>query len=205
MAIDLRKELKELYRAPNDHAVLVDVPERWFLMVDGQGDPNGAPAYEAAMQALYATAYGVKFAVKRIDPGADFSVLPAEGLWWSDDMSDFLAGRREGWRWTMMIPQPPMVTADLVARSVSGAREKPSPSPALDLLRFEPYDEGRCAQIMHVGPYATERPTIEKLHAFIAEQACVPAGKHHEVYLGDPRRTAPGKLRTLIRQPVDSA
>jgi hypothetical protein len=204
MTIDLKKEMEDLYRAPSDQAVLLDVPERRFLMVDGQGDPNSSPAYEAAMKALYSTAYGVKFAVKAREPGADFVVPPSEGLWWSDDMSDFVQGRREGWRWTMMIPLPASVTREDVDAALEGARRKAA-SPALDALRFEAFAEGRCAQIMHVGPYSAEGSTIEKLHASIVEQGSAPVGKHHEIYLSDPGRTAPERMKTLIRQPIADA
>ncbi len=200
--LDLVKERPDLYRPSVKEPVLVDVPEMAFLMVDGRGDPNTTPEYAEALNALYSISYGVKFAVKR-GGSVDFKVMPLEGLWWSDRMSDFTQGRRRGWRWTMMIAQPPVVTADLVGETIAGsARTKDLP--ALDGLTFQRFDEGRCAQIMHVGPYSAEGPTIERLHDFIVEQGYSLGGKHHEIYLGDPRRTAPERLKTVIRQPVAS-
>ncbi|HVF08881.1 MAG TPA: GyrI-like domain-containing protein [Actinomycetota bacterium] len=195
------QERRDLYRPSVKEPVLVDVPEMSFLMVDGQGDPNTTPEYAEALNALYAVSYGVKFAVKR-SGSADFKVMPLEGLWWSDRMSDFTQGRREGWKWTMMIAQPAVVTEDLVGEATESARKKDLP--ALDGLVFQRFHEGLCAQIMHVGPYSAEGPTIERLHDFIVEQGFSLGGKHHEIYLGDPRRSAPERLKTVIRQPVAS-
>jgi hypothetical protein len=198
--LDLVKEMKELYRPPAREPTLVDVPEMSFLMVDGQGDPNTTPEYAQALNALYAVSYGVKFTVKR-SGGVDFKVMPLEGLWWSDQMSDFTQGRREGWKWTMMIAQPPVVSIDIVDQAIAECRRRKD-LPALDGSVFQRFDEGLCAQIMHVGPYSAEGPTIERLHDFIAEQGYSLSGKHHEIYLGDPRRTAPERLKTVVRQPV---
>jgi hypothetical protein len=141
-------------------------------------------------------------AVKRGPEGVDYKVPPLEGLWWSDDMMDFRRGRRATWRWTMMIPQPPVVTVAFIDKAVAEAGRKKD-LPALAKLRYERFEEGLCAQVMHVGQYSEERPTIERLHAFITQRSFVRRGKHHEIYLGDPRRTAPERLRTIIRQPVE--
>jgi hypothetical protein len=174
-----------------------------FLMVDGTGDPNTSPEYAQALEALYAASYGAKFKVKRAPGGVDYKVMPLEGLWWSDDMAAFLEGKREDWRWMMMIAQPPVVSTIIIDEAVAEAGRKKD-LPALARIRFEPFEEGLCAQIMHVGPYSAEGPTIEKLHAFIAEQGYSRRGKHHEIYLGDPRRAAPERLKTVVRQPVGS-
>lgn len=198
--LDLVKERRDLYRPSVKEPTFVDVPEMSFLMVDGQGDPNTSPEYAQALNGLFAVSYRVKFMVKR-SGGVDFKVMPLEGLWWSDRMSDFTQGRREGWKWTMMIAQPPVVTAGLVGEAIEeSARMKDLP--ALDRLALERFDEGLCSQIMHVGPYSAEGPTIERLHTFIVEQGYSLSGKHHEIYLGDPRRTAPERLKTVVRQPV---
>lgn len=197
--LDLVKELQDLYRPSVKEPTLVDVPEMSFLMVDGQGDPNTSPEYAQALNALFAVSYGVKFMVK--SGGVDFKVMPLEGLWWSDRMSDFTQGWREGWKWTMMIAQPPVVTAGLVGEAIAESARKKD-LPALDRLALERFDEDLCSQIMHVGPYSAEGPTIERLHTFIVEQGCTLSGKHHEIYLGDPRRTAPERLKTVVRQPV---
>jgi len=200
--LDLVKERRELYRPSVREPTMVEVPQMSFLMVDGQGDPNTSPEYAQTLNALYAVSYAVKFTVKR-SGGVDFKVMPLEGLWWSDRMSDFTQGRREGWKWTMMIAQPPLVSDDLIDQAIAESARKRD-LPALDRLVFQGFDEGLCAQIMHVGPYSAEGPTIERLHDFIAEQGYSRSGKHHEIYLGDPRRTAPERLKTIIRQPVGS-
>lgn len=199
---DLRRTLPELYRAGPQPA-FVDVPELPFLMIDGVGDPATAPGYADALHALYAVAYGVHFALKRQPDGVDAPVLPLEGLWWVPDMSLFAVADRSEWQWTLLIPQAEAVTPALVASCATAARGKGVQ--AADAVRLERYAEGRCAQVLHRGPYAEEGPTVAALHAFIAEHGCVPTGKHHEIYLGDPRRTRPDRLRTILRQPVAPA
>jgi hypothetical protein len=198
--IDLKRELRELYH-PGRKPCLVDMPEMGFLMIDGRGDPATAPAYREAIEALFSVAYTVKFTSKQMPGGTDFAVMPLEGLWWSEDPASFLTGDRVRWEWTAMIMQPDVVTPEMVeaARGQAGAKRE---LPALGLLRYERFAEGLSAQVMYLGPYKDEGPTIQALHAFIAEQGYALSGKHHEIYLGDPRRTAPEKLRTIIRQPV---
>ena len=198
--IDYKRELRELYGPPRD-PVLVEVPEMSFLMIDGQGDPNTAADFTHAIEALYTVAYTTKFAVKRSDPAADFSVMPLEGLFWTPDSATFEAGEKAGWAWTLMVMQPDSVTRETYEHSCEEAARKKSLE-AIGRMRLERYAEGLSAQLMHVGPYAEEGPTIERLQAFIAEQGCEVSGRHHEIYLGDPRRTAPERLRTVIRMPV---
>jgi hypothetical protein len=197
--LDAKRELGELY-SPRREPALVEVPELAYLMVDGRGDPNG-PAYAAAIGALYAVAYTIKFTVKRAPGGVDFGVMPLEGLWWADDPAAFARARRDDWMWTAMILQPGVVTVETVEAAREAAAAKRS-LPALPGLRFESFREGLAAQVLHLGPYADEGPGIERLHAFIAEHGYRLAGKHHEIYLSDPRRTAPERLRTVLRQPV---
>ena len=198
--LDLKREFGTLYSAGREPA-LVDVPELPFLMIDGHGDPNTAPAYAAAIQAIYQVAYGLKFTIKRSEGGVDFGVMPLEGLWWVDDMTTFSVSDKSDWDWTMMILQPDLVTDELVERVKDGAKH---PSEAVSRVRLERFDEGPAAQVMYVGPYADEGSTIQQLHAFIEQQGLTLRGKHHEIYLGDPRRSAPEKLKTIIRQPVGS-
>jgi hypothetical protein len=198
---DVKKELKHLYQPSAKEVSLVDVPEMDFLMIDGQGDPNTSRGYREAMEALYAVAYQLKFTVKGRDPKLDFVVPPLEGLWWAEDMSDFATGNKETWLWTAMIYQPDQVAQELFEEAVLQVKEKKDP-PALPLLRLEPYHEGLSVQILYFGPWADEGPTIQRLHAFARDQGYQLRGKHHEIYLSDPRRTAPEKLRTVIRQPV---
>ena len=198
--IDFKRELGHLY-TPGRTPSLVNVPEMAFLMIDGHGDPNTAESYRQAIEALYAVAYAVKFAAKRKPDGVDFAVMPLESLWWSDDLEDFAAGKKSNWSWTAMIMQPEPVTAETVEEARHELAAKRS-LPALGLLRYEHFDEGPAAQVMHIGPYRDEGPIIRALHAFIDEQGFAAVGKHHEIYLGDPRRSAPEKLRTVIRQPI---
>jgi hypothetical protein len=199
-AIDYKRELKSLYAPPADKVVVVDVPALAYLMIDGAGDPNTAPAYAQAVEALYGLAYAVKFLVKR-QGGEDFTVMPLEGLWWAADMARFSVERKGDWQWTMMLMQPPPVTADLVEAARASAARKKAPA-MLAEVRLATLIEGLAAQILHLGPYAAEAPTIARLHHFIDEQGYAPRGHHHELYLGDPRRTAPEKLRTIVRQPI---
>ncbi len=197
--VDYKKELKHLYAASAKAPVMVEVPAMQFAMIDGEGDPNTSEAFQEAMGCLYGISYTLKFMLKA--EGHDWTVMPAEGLWWSDDMDDFVSGNKDGWQWTLMIMQPDVVTEAHYQAAVAQLREKKDP-PGLEKLRFETFGEGLSAQIMHIGPYADEAPTIEALHAFIEADGKQRRGKHHEIYLGDPRRTKPEKLKTVVRQPV---
>ncbi|MFN2222894.1 MAG: GyrI-like domain-containing protein [Chloroflexota bacterium] len=199
--IDFKKTHKQLY-APPRKFVLVDVPEMQFLMVDGHGDPNVAQEYQDALEALYALAYKIKFISKK-QLGQDYVVPPLEGLWWADDMATFSAARdKSQWEWTMMIMTPEWITADILAAAGEQVRKSKDPA-ALDKVRLESYHEGLAVQIMHVGSYDDEGPTLLKLHnEFLPQNSLVENGKHHEIYLGDPRRVAPEKLKTILRQPV---
>lgn len=209
--IDYKKSEKHLYLPKGP--VIVQVPEMVFFAVEGRGDPNTAPAYQEAMEILY----GLSFTVKMSKMGGEtpegyfeYVVPPLEGLWWTDqpgfdgrapaDKSDF--------RWVSLIRQPDFVTEEVF----HWAREKlAAKKPGLDLsaARFLRWEEGLCAHVLHTGPYDSEPATIDALEAFIAEQGCVPdfsdTRRHHEIYLSDPRRTAPVKLKTLIRHPVRRA
>ena len=197
--LDLKKDLAFLYNPPKRYE-LVEVPPLRYLMLDGQGNPNNNPAYQAVVETLYALSYTLKFACKKT-LGRDYSVMPLEGLWWTPDMAQFSLEDKDAWHWTMMILQPEWITAEMVEAAREEVRRKKNPA-RLDEVRFEVYEEGLAAQIMYLGAYSDEAPTIAGLHAFIAEQGCELHGKHHEIYLGDPRKTAPEKLKTIIRQPV---
>lgn len=199
--VDLRKRLAKLYAPSGKEFSLVEVPPLNFLMVDGHGDPNHAPAYGEAIQALYSLAYTLKFTIKR-ELSADFRVMPLEGLWWTEDMADFSVDNKDAWDWTAMIAQPEMVTPERFEAARAEVAKKKR-LPALAKVRLETYAEGLSVQIMHLGPYAAEAPTIARLHGtFLPENGLGPAGKHHEIYLSDPGRTAQEKLKTIIRQPV---
>lgn len=200
--VDYRRELRALY-APGGSPAIVDVPEFAFVMVDGSGDPNNSPAFSNAIEALYAVGYAAKFIVKRA-AGVDYVVMPLEGLFWVPDTLGFTAANKSAWCWTLMLMQPDQVTELIYQEARETARRKRSPQ-AIERVRFERFAEGTAAQVMHVGPYSTEGPTIERLHAFITEQGYEPAGKHHEIYLSDPRRCAPEKMKTVVRQPIVGA
>jgi hypothetical protein len=197
--LDFRKQMKELYAPSGKDFSVVDVPRMAFLMVDGNGDPNTAQSYADAVQALYSVSYAVKFASKQA--GRDYVVAPLEGLWSAADPSAFGRGAKNEWCWTMMIMQPAWITADLVEHAVTAtARKKLS---ALPLLRFEEYEEGTAVQILHVGAYDDEAPTLNRLHQqYMPAHGYVFNGRHHEIYLSDPRKSEPAKLRTILRQPV---
>lgn len=198
-ANDLRTSHPELYRAP-DTPVRLTVPPLTYLMVDGIGDPYTAAEYPDAIGTLYAASYGVRALVKE-SGGEVWTVMPLEGLWWADDMAVFGTGNRADWRWTMMIAQPAVVTPAMVETALAAAVRK-GRAPSADRLRLEVLDEGDAVQVMFHGPYADEGPTIAALHELIAAAGLERRGKHHEMYLSDPRRVAPEKLRTIVRQPV---
>ena len=201
LKLDLKRKYRHLYNPTPKAVTLIEAPAFNFLMVDGAGDPNTAPEYEAAVNALYSVAYTLKFMIKKSDKPIDYTVMALEGLWWSDDMSSFVVARKDDWKWTMMILQPECVTPEWVNRAVAEAARKRDLA-ALPKLRFESYQEGLCAQIMHIGPYADEGPTIATVHAFISANGYRPNGKHHEIYLSDPRKTAPALMKTIFRQPI---
>ncbi|MGZ4903776.1 MAG: GyrI-like domain-containing protein [Halobacteriota archaeon] len=198
--VDLKKELKDLYFPSAARISLIDVPAFNFIMIDGVGDPNTAQAYRESIEALYAVSFTLKFTAKR-EQGVDYTVMPLEGLWWADDMEAFVTGDKMAWKWTSMIMQPSFITEPLVDQAREQAAAKRA-LPAIADMRFERFNEGLSAQVMHIGPYADEGPTIEKLRAFIERSGYKRRGKHHEIYLGDPRRAAPEKLKTVLRQPV---
>ena len=198
--IDLKKELKALYQASPKEVTQVDVPEFNYLMVDGQGDPNTAPQYVQAVEALYSVSYAAKFAVRKGPLAVDYAVMPLQGLWWADDMAAFTRQDKALWRWTMMILQPQWVSADLLQDVLVEVGAKKD-LPALDRLRLEPFTEGTCAQILHVGPFTEEGPTVRRLHDYVDAHGGR-TGKHHEIYLSDVRRAAPANWKTIIRQPM---
>lgn len=200
--IDFKKEFKQLYSPPKGKISIVDVPVMNFLMVDGVGYPVGNPAYEQALEALYGISYGLKFVSKA--QGKDYVVTPLEGLWWMEDVSGFSMERKDEWEWTMMIMQPEWVTRNMVDAVLTDMAQKKDLI-VLEDLRFEAYHEGLSAQTFYVGPYSEEGPTIASMHAHIEAEGYLLRGKHHEIYLSDARKTAPEKVKTVIRQPIMKA
>lgn len=197
--IDLKKELKEFYKPSAKSAAQVTVPPFRYLMIDGKGDPNTSQEYADAVAALFSVSYTAKFSVKKGALKTDYAVMPLEGLWWADDWSAFVAGDRANWNWTMMILQPSFVSDEIIEQAIADVRKKNPP--ALDKLRLEEFSEGRCAQMLHIGPFLAEGPTIEKLHEYILSHGTL-AGKHHEIYLSDIRRADPARWKTILRQPM---
>lgn len=200
--LDLKKARKALFTAPLNRFESVVVPPVRYLMADGHGDPNEVPAYRQAVESLYATAYTIKFACK--SEGQDFVVPPLEGLWSADDPASFAARRKGEWDWTMMIMMPDHVdeTLFLAAKAKAQARL----GALTDSLRLETLDEGLCLQALHIGSYDDEAPLLARLHDEIMPASGYTfAGPHHEIYLSDPRKVPPEKLKTILRQPVRKA
>ena len=198
--VDLKKDLKHLYQPSAKEVAQVEVPAMNYLMVGGEGDPNTSKAYSDAIEALFALSYAIKFMVKKGSLAIDYGVMPLESLWWADDALDFTASDKSRWKWTAMIMQPAFVTRAVVEQAMVEVKKKKNPV-ALSRVRFESLSEGRCAQIMHIGPFSEEGPTIEKVHRFIASVG-QSIGKHHEIYLSDIRKADPAKWKTIIRQPM---
>ena len=192
---DIKKALPALYAPKPGGWHVVDVPEIAFLMVDGHGDPNTSPAYTEAVTALYTLSYTVR-AIAKSDLGRVHTVGPLEGLWSADDPAAFVTREKSAWDWTMMISQPAWITPDIVEAAMRKNK-------AVDGVRFTSYAEGRSVQVLHVGSYDDEAPVLAALHReYLPEHGLTFNGRHHEIYLSDPRRTAPEKLRTILRQPV---
>lgn len=198
------KRTRDSYRARHREFRIIDVPPTNYLMVDGRGDPNTSEAYGDAISALYPVAYTLKFASKR-ELGRDYVVPPLEALWWADDMDAFTTARdKSRWQWTAMIMVPDWITSDMFEESVAAASAKRG-SPGLDEVRLETLHEAQCVQTLHLGPYDEEAEVLAELHEqFIPSAGLRMTGKHHETYLNDARRTEPSKLRTILRQPVES-
>lgn len=200
---DIKKERKGLYAPKPDDFEIVDVPSMGFLMIDGRGDPNTTAAYREAVEALYASSYAVR-AVARTRLGSVHTVAPLEGLWSAEDPGVFRTRHKSAWDWTMMIAQPEWITPELVDEALAAAQKKQLA--ALSFVRFERYTEGRSAQILHVGSYDDEGPTLSRLHdEFLPANGLAPTGRHHEIYLSDARKTEPARLKTILRQPVTVA
>ena len=199
--IDYKKELNQIYNASAKKVEVVDVLQMNFLMIDGEGNPNTSSAFQAAVEALFSLSYTLKFMIKKGKEAIDYGVMPLEGLWWADDMSQFNINNKDNWKWTIMIMQPEIVKARLVHEAIEQVRKKKDFT-ALPKIRFEAFSEGKAAQIMHIGPFSEEGPTIQKVHDFIAEMKFKLSGKHHEIYLSDIRKAAPEKWKTIIRQPM---
>ena len=197
---DFKKSLKHLYAPSSKDFQVINVPAMNYLMVDGKGNPNTAQAYKDALETLYAVAYKLKFMSKAQQK--DYVVPPLEGLWWADDMNSFITNNKDAWQWTMMIMTPDWITRDMLTEALRIVKTSKDP-PALEKLRLETLTEGTSVQIMHIGSYADEAPTLARLHKhWMPENGYQPTGKHHEIYISDPRKTPAEKLKTVLRQPI---
>lgn len=207
--LDLRKEMKAFYAPSARQPEIIDVPEFQFAVIDGRIEPGSepglSPAFAQALEALYGISYTLKFNSKQGVGGAmaaiDYPVMPLEALWWIED-GEFSLERKDNWIWSAMIMQPAPITAEMFAQGVAQLRKKRGDSPALGLLRLERFHEGLAVQMMHIGPYSQEPATVAKMDALIAAKGYVKHGKHHEIYLGDPRRADPEKLKTVLRHSI---
>lgn len=203
--LDLRKEFKALYTPSAKKPVIVDVPELLFVCIDGAiekgQEPGTSPGFQAATEALYGFAYTLKFMSKlrKTDP-IDYPVMALEGLWWVED-GHFDITVKDNWFYRLMIMQPDHITPQMFDQACAKLRAKKD-NPALSRVRLEHFHEGLCVQMMHIGPYATEPATVEKMNAFAHEHGYQLRGEHHEIYLGDPRRAKPEKLKTILRHPI---
>jgi hypothetical protein len=204
--LDLRKQYKDLYIPPANKVTLVDVPTFKFILLkdaieEGKA-PGTSPAFQNATEALYSISYNLKFmSKKRAENPIDYGVMALEALWWVEDGA-FDIDDPGNWLFKAMLMQPDHITEDMFQKALAQVRKK-KPNPALDLLRFENFHEGLCMQIMHIGPYAEEPATIARMDAFATENGYKTRGKHHEIYHGDPRRTKPENLKTVLRHPVE--
>lgn len=202
---DIKRELKQCYAPKNTDAwVLVEVPAQQFIAVDGHGDPNTSADYAHAVEALYAVAYTVKFTSKSL-LGRDLVVGPLEGLWWADRPEVFVTRAKDEWNWRMLISQPDWIGTDLIEEATRTALAKKK-LPAIEQVRRETLYEGTSAQLLHIGPYDDEGPALARLHDdYLPAHGLRMTGAHHEIYLSDPSRTAPARLKTILRQPVHPA
>ncbi len=200
--VDFKKTLGPLYNPAIKSFHIVEVPPLSFLMIDGTGDPNTSLEYQQAVEALYTISYGIKFALK--SHGYDHIVPPLEGLWWMENMEEFTLANKPRWEWTMLIMQPEWVTNEWMEK-VRGMSIKKKDNPLLVKIRYETYEEGLSMQTLYTGAYIDEAPTIAELHKLIKTKGYQTNGKHHEIYLGNPRKSSPDRLKTILRQPVRNA
>ncbi len=211
--LDLKKDLKYLYPPSAKQVEILQVPKLQFAMIDGAiekgSEPGKSPSFAESTQALYSISYTLKFMLKKHKTNAiDYPVMPLEGLWWVEDgMFDITV--KDNWFYTLMILQPDVIAKDVFAEGLEAVRKKKGDAPALSKLKLANFEEGLCMQVLHIGPYATEPATIERMRAFALENGyrdrVGPNGKHHEIYLGDPRKTNPAKLKTVLRHPLERA
>ena len=199
--VDLSKEHPQLLKASDKEPAVVDIPKLQYLMVDGEGAPEQSKDFQPTIHVLYGIVYTLKFTRKKAGQEPDFKIMPLEGLWWMKDDREFDQSRPQDWRWTLMIAVPEFIGNTDVEQAKKQLSTK-RPELPVDKLRLESFEEGRVVQTLHIGPYDKEGPTIEKMHRFASDNNLQLGGKHHEIYMGDPRRVPPEKIKTILRHPI---
>ncbi|RMF58389.1 MAG: hypothetical protein D6748_08840 [Calditrichaeota bacterium] len=199
--IDFKKKFRDLYHASAQKVQLVNVPALQFLMIDGKGDPNQSVDFQDGVETLFSISYTLKFKIVKKRLGIDYGVMPLEGLWWSDTPENFDLENKSSWLWTIMIMQPDFITSEMMTEALDIVA-KSKKLQGLQKVRFETFHEGTAVQLLHVGPFSEEGPTVQRLHRFAQENGYQLRGKHHEIYLSDYRKTVPERLKTIIRQPI---
>jgi hypothetical protein len=199
--IDFKKEWKEFYNPSYKFPSLITIPKRNYIMVDGNGNPNTSGRFQECVEALFSVSYNLKFMVKKGGLGIDYGVMPLEGLWWCDDMKDFSVDNKDIWKWTMMIVQPDIITKPMVEEAIQIVKKKKDIK-IIDELSFNHFSEGESVQMMHIGPFSTEKVTLDKMEVLVQSENLIKFGKHHEIYLNDFRKISPEKMKTILRQPV---
>lgn len=200
--IDYKKEFPDIYNPSSKEISIITIPPMKFFMIDGKGDPNTSQEFQDAIPVLYGASFTLKMKeIKKKTPTKDYVIPPLEGLWYMPNMKEWSMTDKNKWQWTLMIRIPDFATADQIYRTIEILKQKPN-LPSLPKLRIETYNEGLSMQIMHIGPYDAEPPTIAKMHKFAEQNGYKLNGKHHEIYLGDPRKGDPLKIKTILRQPI---
>jgi hypothetical protein len=199
--IDLKKELKNLYKPSAKKVSIVNVPEMKFLMLNGRGVPERSQEFQDAIQAVYGVAYTIKFTLKEDPSIPDFTVMPLESLWWISGGATFDKAEGSAWRWTVMVAQPHFITEEHLAAAKKKLKQKAG-GPSVSNVRLRSFDEGLSAQMMHIGSYSSIGDSVKKVEDYAKENGYKLRGRHHEIYLSDPRRVAPEKLKTIVRRPL---
>ncbi len=199
--LDFRKEYPELYNPPSTKFMIIDVPDMKFFMIDGKGDPNTSQEFKDAIATLYPLSYGVKMPFKKKHTDKDYVVPPLEGLWYMENMAEFRMDNKQSWQWTLMMRVPDFIPDSDASDAIDVVKAKKNP-PSIEKIRFEHFQEAKCVQIMYVGPFDAEPPTITKMHEWAKDQGYHLRGKHHEIYLSDLRRVEAERLKTILRQPI---
>jgi hypothetical protein len=200
-----------LYQPSAKKPILVQVPCLQFAMIDGAIEkgygPGNSPGFQEAVQVLYGVSYTLKFMFKKRKTNPiDYPVMALEGLLWLTEGDVFDINIKDNWSYTLMILQPDIITKDIFEEAREQVRKKKGNSSSLAKMRLADFEEGLCVQVMHIGPYATELATVGRMHEYMQENGLRdnvgPNGKHHEIYLSDPRKSAPEKMKTVLRHPV---